>query len=274
MSGPTPTNTTGDVPGEPATSPLALDWDGLEGQLAEDSRAYLEAVANAAVSELFAGDVAGQAVLLTGQGPFDVRLGELAEKLGAEVFYAEEDEFIWENIDLVVLGYANFWEELLMESLEHDHLEYMAQEEFLAELLFAQPPDYVEGDERIARHAGLSFLASIGFEWPSTYAEPGDGSGEERERDEMSWLRAEYGYSAASYIPVGRRREALDAAVQGRGLEATADFLAWLARSRKRTGQRRLRRAIERYERDLAWLKARYYDNSPHTFHWPSTDWS
>lgn len=243
--------------------------------------ALVQQVAREAREKLFATDIEQALITVTGSGPFesDDLVGWL-KQLGADAYTSDEGDGKaifnvedWEENELVVVGRDDFNKSCLMTAAEsQSDITFMSQEDFVNLLVFGVEPNYVLGDERILNHPGLSFLASIGFRWPSTYAIVGDGSGEEKQHDEKSWLRGDYGYSVAKNVSVSRRHSALNSAVEDMGLQETAELVAWLARTRKRTGRRNLSAAVQRYEDDLAWLKLTYYDGSAYSFRWPSTD--
>lgn len=61
-------------------------------------------------------------------------------------------------------------------------------------------------------------------------------------------------------------------ALQTKGLEETANTIAWLVKNRKkqRGGKDKFRHAISEWEYDLNRLKNEYYDASNWAFSWPS----
>lgn len=176
------------------------------------------------------------------------------------------------NIDIIVIGQQNFDTAFLRYSLPlSQSFEYMAQEDFLNLLGNGEYPKYRHGDQRIKEHDGLSYLASIGFRWPSTEvvlsSEPSqsNNSTQLREKSELS----ERGYSVARDVSLLDRRLALIRCVNELGLELVAVKIAWFARNRKRQQRDSQLEAIRRWEEDLQWLKSHYYDNSGYIFTWP-----
>lgn len=203
---------------------------------------------------------------------YAVRYVNGAHQKRYEEHYDHAERFIrW--VDIVVIGHEDFNEDFLTYSLQHaDNLQYMAQEEFLAYLLKGNIPEYTDGDPRIFEHEGLSYLASIGFQWPSTEAEPNP---EPVEVNESGWkaesdLRV-MGYTVRRGVSVITRRKVLAKAVDELGLYDVATKVAWFARNAKMRHDNKMEGAIERWEYDLAWLKTTYYDSSTHRFVWPNT---
>jgi hypothetical protein len=192
-------------------------------------------------------------------------------RIGGAKAYATAEEFIG-DLDLVVIGREDYNEGFLQCSLSWVSVEYMSQEAFLEFLLTGKKPNYVAGDLRIEEHPGLSFLADIGFEWPSTDVHPNPEPSERTHNDwpEVSELRKR-GYSVREGLPVSTRRQALARCVDELGLEKVANHIAAIARLNKMRRDDIMAGAITRWEDDLTWLKNRYYHHSPRRFLWPST---
>ena len=176
-------------------------------------------------------------------------------------------------VDVVVIGNDDFNQEFLEFSLERaDYLQYMSQEVFLNYLVTGLSPEYTADDPRIWNHRGLNYLASIGFVWPSTDAEPNP---EPIEVNESGWKQQselhKLGYTVRRGVSLINRRQALSNCVDHLGLYEVAIKVAWYARNAKMRHDDKMLGAIERWEYDLDWLKKTYYDTSRHRFIWPNT---
>lgn len=224
-----------------------------------------------AYAAIFTGDLQGQLMYPTGDGPFAAQdLLALAERIGV----ALEDDAPDEGI-LLVLGRENFDTSILdMATSPGDPTSYdfCSQEAFLNLWLFGVRPDYYPGDPRIADHPGLSYVAerSIDWPWPSTrYLGESTLQPDTESWEESSRLREEFGYNVRKNGP-GRamRRRILDKAVPLLSLEWIANHLAWQVRMAKGRDDERYDKSISKWEEDLAYLKSTYYDGG---FVWPHT---
>ncbi|MCR9175275.1 MAG: hypothetical protein NXI19_04650 [Alphaproteobacteria bacterium] len=132
----------------------------------------------------------------------------------------------------------------------------------------------------------LDELKLLGFAWPFTLAPGGDGSLDGSEWKMDSPL-SRLGYSVAGNADqtAQRRRILADAfegqlplrdgekeiwgmARSGQRLHRIATLVAALVRNQKRR-TRPSKRAIERWEKDLEWMKSTYYDRTAFAFGWP-----
>lgn len=225
---------------------------------------------------LFWGEIVG----VTGSGPYDEMVIEkIATLEGAIVGDAD----IWQTNQLIVVGREDFDEEYLETSidfgLEHGFTcRYLSQEDFWSYWLGADETTYYAGDPRIRDHEGLSFLASVGFKWPSIeaverYGGTGDLSGRFREQHE---LKRFFGYSVRQGISAEERRQRLKRAIReppgGLGLRVVAEHIAGMTNLALSRGDNRMDEAIGKWESDLEWLRQKYYLNRRHSFLWPDTD--
>ncbi len=119
----------------------------------------------------------GKTVGVTGSGPYDeMAIERIATLEGAVV----GDSDIWQTNQMVIVGREAFDEDYLMKSVEFGLDEgftcrYLSQEDFWDYWLGGEETAYYAGDPRIASHEGLSFIASIGFKWPSIEVVQGYG---------------------------------------------------------------------------------------------------
>jgi hypothetical protein len=220
--------------------------------------------------------LASQIVGVTGEGPLEsIEVRQLVEKNGG--FATGSD--IWQADQIVVIGREQFDKEYLRESIRVGlncgfTCAFMSQEAFNNILQRDEYPVYHHRDPRIREHPGLSFLASIGFKWPSTDAFAG-GHGEPGAVgwNETSTLKALYGYNVDRNTPVSVRQLALNRAIRpdALGLRRVAEFIAWLIRLNKQRHDDLHQAAIDRWEDDLNRLRVSYYENSIHRFIWPSS---
>jgi len=219
--------------------------------------------------------LSGQIVGVTGSGPFEV--ADVRDVVTfADGYIGSKD--VWQQDQMMVVGEEDFDEEYLRKSIEiglkyEFACEYLSQQAFLDLLLNGIKTVYYKGDPRIQAHKGLDFLASIGFEWPSTDATPGNGSSDlDTGWKETSVLAAKYGYSVRKEVSIRERQEALKRAVSrgGLGLQGVVEHIAFLVRINKARRGRDMDEAIERWEYDLNWLHKTYYEKSLHSFVWPS----
>ena len=221
----------------------------------------------------------GETVGVTGSGPYDeVVIEKIAALEGAIVGDAD----IWQTNQLIVVGREDFDEEYLEASidfgLEHGFAcRYLSQEDFWGYWLGADETTYYAGDPRIRDHEGLSFLASVGFKWPSIaaverYGGTGDLAGRFREQHE---LKRFFGYSVRQGISAEERRQRLKRAIRqppsGLGLKAVAEHIAGMTNLALSRGDDRMDEAVGKWESDLEWLRQRYYLSRRHSFLWPDT---
>ncbi len=183
----------------------------------------------------------------------------------------------------MVVGRENFDQEYLLRSIDfgREHgftCRYLSQEDFWSFWLGGDETTYYAGDPRISDHEGLSFLASVGFKWPSIeaverYGGTGNLSGQFREQHE---LKKFFGYSVRQGVSAEERRQRLKRAVRkppsGLGLRVVAEHIAGMANLNLSRQDGRMDEAIGKWMSDLEWLYEKYYVNRRHSFLWPSTD--
>lgn len=150
---------------------------------------------------------------------------------------------------------------------------FLSQEDFIDYLFYDTLVLYQKGDPRITSHPGLSFIASIGFKWPSTIAKPNKSSlGEFDFTLTEHPLSYEYGYNVRQGTTLAARRAALRLALQDQRrltLQQVVEHLAFVIRINKKRHDERMAEAIKRWEEDLKWLYENYYKNSAYSFKWP-----
>jgi hypothetical protein len=133
---------------------------------------------------------------------------------------------------------------------------------------------YFRGDPRIEEHQGLSFLASIGFKWPTIQEVQGTGTLDSSKNwNAESVLRSKFGYHARKHLSEKTRRKRLLNAVtspDGLGLKAVAEHIAFLIRLNQGKADESLEGALGRWKSDLDWLHKSHYLNSAHSFNWPT----
>ena len=222
----------------------------------------------------------GETVGVTGSGPHDEAVIEKIATLEGAIV---GDMDIWQTNQLLVVGREDFDEEYLERSidfgLEHGFTcRYLSQEDFWAYWLGGDEPTYFAGDPRIEDHEGLSFLASVGFKWPSIevvqrYGGTGELAGRVREQHELKKI---FGYSVRQGVSVDERRQRLKRATRkppsGLGLKMVALHIAGMINLALSRNDARMNDAISNWEADLEWLRRKYYENRRHSFIWPSTD--
>ncbi len=222
----------------------------------------------------------GETVSVTGDGPYDeLVIKKIATLEGAIV----GDIDIWQTNQLIVVGRKDFDKQYLETSidfgLEHGFTcRYLSQEDFWDFWLGGDETTYYAGDPRISNHEGLSFLASVGFKWPSVeaverYGGTGNLSSRFREQHE---LKKFFGYSVRQGVSVEERRQKLKRAIRtppsGLGLRVVAEHIAGMTNLALSRNDGRMDEAISKWESDLEWLRQKYYVNRRHSFLWPSTD--
>lgn len=224
------------------------------------------------VGNLFAGRVVG----VTGSGPYE-------EKLIAALVWWQMgivgDRDIWQSNQLIVIGRRAFDQDYLRCAAQHVVSKKftfypLSQEDFVVFFDRGIYPNYQRNDERVLKHEGLRFLASIGFRWPSIVApsHPTNRYYDYRYLGDHP-LSVTYGYNVKRDTSVEERRAALRRAIKprpiGLGLQEVVEHIAWLVRDRKRCWRPEIAGAIARWEEDLAWLKRNYYDGTEPGFIWP-----
>ncbi len=192
------------------------------------------------------------------------------------------DMDIWQTNQIMVVGRENFDEDYLIKSIEfgfeHDFTcRYLSQEDFWQFWLSGEETTYYAGDSRIENHEGLSFLASVGFKWPSIEVAEYYGGTENlsSQLNPSHDLQKIFGYSVRKGVPLEERRQKLKRAIRkppsGLGLNKVANHIAFLVRYNSLRYDNRMVEAINSWESDLEWLHQKYYANRYHSFLWPST---
>lgn len=213
---------------------------------------------------------------VTGSGPYEkVALEKIVKLEGGIVGDGE----IWQTNQLVIIGREDFDKKYLLRSVEFgsEHgfsCRYLSQEDFWRFWLGEPETTYHHGDPRIASHAGLYFLSSIGFLWPSLEFVLGHGGTEDfsDRLNDAHPLFSRFGYSVRKGITVKTRRERLQRAIEGPGalgLQNVVKHITFLVLYRRCND--RMKGAVGRWEEDLDWLYETYYKGKPHSFVWPNT---
>ncbi len=210
--------------------------------------------------------------VVTGSHPLEERAVERIISLEGGVL----DELkAWPVKAVIVVGRQDFDGDFLLRSINVRHgygYDYLSQEAFFDFWLDGVLPEYFEGDPRIDEHEGLSFLASVGFKWPTINEIRGAGSLD----GSVSWgkvslLASEFKYRARKGISERTRRKRLANAVtapDGLGLRVVANYLAFFIRLNRSKWD--CRDAVGKWRADLDWLHDTYYENSAYKFSWPT----
>jgi hypothetical protein len=185
---------------------------------------------------------------------------------------------IWQCEQMVVIGRDGFDVDYLQKSVQIGlnykfSCNFLSQEAFLDILENDRYPSYYKGDPRIQDHQGLSYVATLGFPWPSAEVTIGiGGTGNLLVWNDSHPLRSRYGYNVQRETPESERLSALKIAVRqdALGLREVAEHIAWLIRLAKRRRDDKMDEAIDNWESDLEWLYKEYYENSVYSFIWPS----
>ncbi len=214
--------------------------------------------------------------IVTGNNPLEEQAIERIVVLEGGVL---DESNVWPEALIIVIGREHFDREFLLQSIHarHDYgydYPYISQEAFFEFWLDGVLPAYYEGDPRIENHEGLSFLASIGFTWPTINEVQGIGSSDSSKNwNEESILKSKFGYRVRKGLKESTRRKRLAAAVtasDGLGLHAVAEHIAFLIRLNQGKADPSLEGALERWRSDLDWLYKTYYENSAYRFSWPT----
>lgn len=215
-----------------------------------------------------------QTFVVTGSRPLEERAVERIIRLEGGVLDGLKE---WPRKAVIVVGRQDFDGDFLLRSINVRHgygceYDYLSQEAFLDFWLDGILPEYFEGDPRIEEHEGLSFLASVGFEWPEISEIRGAGSLD----GAVSWgkvslLASEFKYRARKGISERTRRKRLADAVTapgGLGLRVAANYLAFFVRLNRNKWD--CRDAVQKWRADLDWLRDTYYETSAYKFSWPT----
>jgi hypothetical protein len=214
--------------------------------------------------------------IVTGNVPLEERAIERIVSLEGGVL---DESTVWPEALIIVIGREYVDRDFLLQSIQarHDYgfdYPYISQEAFFEFWLDGVLPAYYEGDPRIENHEGLSFLASIGFKWPTINEVQGRGTLDSAKNwNEKSILRLKFGYSVRKGLSEKTRRKRLAAAVSATdvvGLHVAAEHIAFLIRLNQGKADPLLESALERWRSDLDWLYNTYYENSAYRFSWPT----
>lgn len=222
----------------------------------------------------------GEIIAITGDGPhYQEAIERIARLEGATLGGRIGQDDSWQENQIVVVGRDDFGEDYLIESIEvglrHGFTcRYMSQEAFWDFWLWGDYEPYYQGDPRVAEHPGLSFLASVGFKWPTLQGIQGAGTlGGAKNLNAESILRSRFGYHVRKHLSEKTRRRRLQNAVKahdGIGLQAAAEHIAFLIRLNRGKTDDSMKGALGRWESDLNWLHDIFYDRSAHSFVWPT----
>ena len=188
-----------------------------------------------------------------------------------------------------------------------ENLTFISQEMLLAEIFTKGNGTRDFGDpwiKHIEEHPGLKAVHGLReeealeaiddcFEWPSTVAEPGNGSFDQEDWPKVGMLKI-LGYSVGENgemkstrqkilsevfemvnLPHVKDQNHVDSwggAKTGARLKKMAQSIAAFCRSARRRDEYGMSLAIEEWEEDLAWLKTTYYEGKfDRQFQWPET---
>ena len=272
--------------------PVPFDFSKFDEAFKRERHRMLRHAAQDVLDYIFPNRVEqGQIYAVTGAGPFlAADLQGLFERAGfyqsEEVERLSELDFLEDFISefYMVVGREGFDTGLLDWALEQlaaepGSLIVLSQEDFLNDWLFGRYQPYTRNDPRVWEHPALKYLAEHSgprWPWPSTEPEPSLGG----EVDTNGWrtvhpLKARFGYTVGSIENLSdqERRRRLDKALTTSDnpltLAQVVNHLAGQARLKKRITSRDYSEAIAKWERDLAYLKEKYYRNQ---FFWPATE--
>ena len=272
--------------------PISFDFSEFDENTKRERHWMLRQAAQDVLDHIFPHRVEqGQIYAVTGDGPFlETDFMELFERAG---FYEEQavsrlseldtfDEFFSDYY--LIVGREAFDTGLLDWALEQlanepGTLLIFSQEDFLNDWLFGRYEHYTRNDPRVWNHPALKYLAEHSgprWPWPSTEPEPSLGS----EVDANGWrkvhpLKARFGYTVGSKENLSdqERRKCLDRAlgdpVEPLTLQEVVNHIAWQVRWKKRDDSHYFANAIAKWERDLSYLKEKYYRRQ---FVWPETE--
>lgn len=272
--------------------PVSFDFSAFDEASKRERHRMLRFAAQDVLDHIFPSRVEqGQIYAVTGDGPFqETDFRELFERAG---FYEEQavsrlseldtfDEFFSDYY--LIVGREAFDTGLLDWALEQladepGTLLIFSQEDFLNDWLFGHYEHYTRNDPRVWNHPALRYLAEHSgprWPWPSIEPEPSLGG----EVDTNGWrtvhpLKARFGYTVGSIENLSdqERRRRLDKALttpdSPLSLSEVVNHLAGQVRLKKRITSRDYSEAVAKWERDLAYLKDKYYRNQ---FFWPATE--
>lgn len=273
------------IPEVPAA--MRLDYETLTEAMALFSDFSFKYASLLIKSQLFRGDILPHQVsVVTGSGPFpeeefrdfldragvlldeDIATNEILNEFEAFIVVVGREDFDTEELDEWLYYYAE-------EDPMPNFCEFMSQEDFLNRWLFGLQAPYYDGDPRINQHPGLAYLAhheEYMWPWPSTTVKPGSGTLTDIGWREYHELRERFGYTvnAKDNLSDQQRQRILDRALttldQPLDLYTVVHHLAFLIKNRKWIDEDKFANAIAKWERDLAYLKQKYYKQQ---FVWP-----
>lgn len=210
-------------------------------------------------------------------GDYDMAIARIIRLEGGIVVGDSGSSTTWEVEQLIIVGDIDFDKNFLIKSIEvgieHNFVcQYISLDDFWDYYSDDFTP-YYEGDPRIDTHEGLSYLASLYFEYPTVNIF-GFGNRNSNRTNDWSFeslLKANFGYSVRQGISKKARRKALEKAVNSSNiisLKEIAEHIVFNINLRK--GQDNMNPAINRWLEDLKWLKQEYYNPSVHSFKFPS----
>lgn len=225
----------------------------------------------------------GRIVGITGFSPkfpnYDEMVRRIIELEGGILSGDVQNTEEWEIGQIIIVGEEDFNREYLIQSIEigieHNFTcQYFSLEDFwdfYTDSYLYEP--YFEGDPRIENHAGLSFLASLYFEYPSAdiFGFGNKSFDKEKDWNVESILKSNFGYSVRKGISEHNRRIALDEAVNSPkiiSLQEIAEHIVFLINTRK--GNENMSYAVNHWKEDLDWLREEFYDKSIHSFKFPN----
>ena len=215
------------------------------------------------------GKITDVPVALRGESPYTVnQLNTLVKRMGG-IPYTSGTSF---NKLIIVIGRSGFNENFLKNHtgpIIRNKVKFLSQEDFITYASSGDLKEYTKGDPRLTDHPGLAYLASIKFDWPSTFTLIGQAQLDPFAHfDQESILKHQYGYSVRKGSSLSQRREALKRAIEdGVELEFIVRHITKMMKLRKGRYSMFFE-AIVNWEEDLQWLKEHYY-KPPYYFIWP-----
>src|SRR6266404_3984194 len=221
----------------------------------------------------------GQVIGVTGDSPhYDEAINRIVLLEGGVLGGSIGHDDSWQMNQIIVIGRDDFSEEYLLESINvcqrrRFTFNYMSQEVFWDLWLWDEQQPYYEGDPRIDEHPGLSFLASVGFNWPTIRELQGMSSIDDtRNWNSESILKSRFGYHVRKGFSEKTRRKRLNNAItasEGLGLKEVANLIVFFIHLGQGKADGSMEGAITRWKSDLNWLYETHYLNSEHRFKWP-----
>lgn len=232
-----------------------------------------------------AGQLAGRAIVFTGDGPFNPE--DLAELLPRTCRVSiEPGPAARRDVDVLVIGRHRWSPEIIRGVLgvAPTGARALPQEAFVDLMIagydwWSESVDWL--NDVTTYHPGLRLARDVfAFRWPAVADRPavpprpelGSVSDELedvlRDRSRLNVV----GYQISGMTRARRWQVLTEKAVPELGLQYVAEFIAMLIRMRRAqpNGARRYRRAIAEWKNDLAQLKRTYYDRGRRGFAWPS----